>query len=62
MRCPDGIVLYIDDLDRCTHAQVYAILQAHLLLAFELFVVVGVDLNWMQQAIAASHEGTEGSR
>jgi hypothetical protein len=50
---PDRIVLYIDDLDRCTHAQVYAVLQAvHLLLAFELFVVVvGVDVNWVQEAL-----------
>ena len=50
---PDRIILYIDDLDRCTHAQVYAVLQAiHLLLAFELFVVVvGVDVNWIQESL-----------
>lgn len=51
---PDRIVLYIDDLDRCTHEQVYAVLQAiHLLLAFELFVVVvGVDVEWVTDAVA----------
>jgi hypothetical protein len=51
---PDRIVLYIDDLDRCTPEQVYAVLQAiHLLLAFELFVVVvGVDVKWVEDALA----------
>jgi hypothetical protein len=51
---PDRIVLYIDDLDRCTEEQVYAVLQAiHLLLAFELFaVVVGVDVAWVENALA----------
>jgi len=51
---PDRIVLYIDDLDRCSYDQVYAVLQAiHLLLAFELFVVVvGIDVTWVQDAIA----------
>ncbi|MEJ0017261.1 MAG: P-loop NTPase fold protein [Acetobacteraceae bacterium] len=51
---PDRIVLYIDDLDRCTEQQVYAVLQAiHLLLAFDLFVVVvGVDQGWVQNALA----------
>lgn len=50
---PERIVLYIDDLDRCSHDQVYAVLQAvHLLLAFELFVVVvGVDVAWVEEAI-----------
>jgi hypothetical protein len=51
---PDRIVIYIDDLDRCTPTQVYAVLQAvHLLLAFKLFVVVvGVDVNWVQDVLA----------
>lgn len=51
---PDRIVIYIDDLDRCTPEQVYAVLQAiHLLLAFKLFVVVvGVDVAWVQEALA----------
>lgn len=50
---PDRIILYIDDLDRCTSDQVYAVLQAiHLLLAFELFVVVvGVDVHWIEEAL-----------
>lgn len=51
---PERIVLYIDDLDRCTYEQVYAVLQAvHLLLAFKLFVVVvAVDVNWVTEALA----------
>ncbi|MDB5584245.1 MAG: P-loop domain protein [Bradyrhizobium sp.] len=58
LRVPDRIVLYIDDLDRCTHDQVYAVLQAiHLLLAFELFVVVvGVDVRWIEGAVAKHFE------
>ena len=49
----DRIVLYIDDLDRCPPKQVVDVLQAiHLLLAFELFVVVvGVDVRWVRQAL-----------
>jgi hypothetical protein len=55
---PDRIVLFIDDLDRCTHDQVYAVLQAiHLLLACELFVVVvGVDVRWIEGAVAKHFE------
>ncbi|MDP9571458.1 UNVERIFIED_ORG: hypothetical protein J2W66_001943 [Agrobacterium larrymoorei] len=51
---PDRIIIYIDDLDRCSPPQVYAVLQAiHLLLAFELFVVVvGVDVTWVEEALA----------
>jgi len=54
LKIPDRIVLYIDDLDRCTHQQVYDVLQAiHLLLAFELFVVVvGVDVRWVEEAVS----------
>ena len=53
-RVPARIVLYIDDLDRCTHEQVYKVLQAlHLLLAFRLFVViVAVDVAWVEAALA----------
>lgn len=49
----DRIVLYIDDLDRCPPKQVVAVLEAvHLLLAFELFVVVvGVDARWVRNAL-----------
>ncbi len=44
----DRIVLYIDDLDRCPSDQVVKVLEAvHLMLAFDLFiVVVGVDMRW----------------
>jgi hypothetical protein len=57
---PDRIVIYIDDLDRCTPAQVYAVLQAiHLLLAFKLFVVVvGVDVAWVREALARELRST----
>lgn len=55
---PDRIILYVDDLDRCTHEQVYRVLQAvHLLLAFRLFVVVvAVDMAWVEAAVATSIE------
>jgi hypothetical protein len=61
---PDRIVIYIDDLDRCTPAQVYAVLQAiHLLLAFKLFVVVvGVDVAWVQEVLASELPSTQGPR
>lgn len=47
------IVLYIDDLDRCPPAKVVEVLEAvHLLLAFELFVVVvAVDSRWLSSAL-----------
>ncbi len=47
------VVLYVDDLDRCPPAQVVAVLQAvHLLLAFDLFVVVlAVDPRWLERAL-----------
>ena len=49
----DRIILYIDDLDRCPPKQVIEVLQAiHLLLAFELFVVVvGVDPRWVSRSL-----------
>jgi hypothetical protein len=49
----DRIVLYIDDLDRCSPAQVVDVLQAvHLLLALDLFVVVvGVDPRWLLHSL-----------
>ena len=51
---PERIVIYIDDLDRCTQEQVQSVLQAvHLLLAFESFVVVvGVDQTRVAEALA----------
>lgn len=53
---PNRIVLYIDDLDRCPPDRVVDVLEAvHLLLSFELFVVVvAVDTRWLTSAL---HEG-----
>ncbi len=50
LETPERIVIYIDDLDRCSETKVYEVLQAiHLLLAFDLFVVVvGVDVGWVR--------------
>jgi hypothetical protein len=49
----DRIVLYIDDLDRCPADKVVDVLQAiHLLLAFDLFVVVvAVDPRWVSRSL-----------
>jgi WD40 repeat protein len=49
----DRIVLYIDDLDRCSPGRVVEVLQAiHLLLALPLFVVVvGVDPRWLLRSL-----------
>ena len=58
--CPiDRIVLYIDDLDRCSPQQVVDVLQAvHLLLALDLFVVVvGVDPRWLRRSLQNQYHG-----
>jgi Lipase (class 3)/KAP family P-loop domain len=49
----DRIILYIDDLDRCPPKRVVQVLEAiHLLLAFDLFVVVvGVDSRWVERSL-----------
>ncbi|MDF2235006.1 P-loop NTPase fold protein [Albimonas sp. CAU 1670] len=54
----ERIVLYIDDLDRCRDEQVVEVLEAiHLLLAFDLFVVVvGVDARWVEGALSRFYE------
>ena len=54
----ERIVLFIDDLDRCSHDKVVEVLQAvHLLLAFKLFVVVvGVDSRWLTRSLQAHYE------
>ncbi|MEV4052877.1 P-loop NTPase fold protein [Amycolatopsis sp. NPDC049688] len=54
----DRIVLYIDDLDRCSPSQVVDVLQAvHLLLAFDLFVVVvGVDPRWLLRSLSSHYD------
>lgn len=50
---PNRIVLYIDDLDRCPPEKVVEVLEAvHLLLSFEMFVVVvAVDSRWLTSAL-----------
>ncbi len=52
------IILYIDDLDRCPDDHVVKVLQAvHLLLAFDLFVVVvAVDSRWLSHALTKHFE------
>ena len=55
----DRVILYIDDLDRCSPEQVVKVLQlVHMLLAFELFVVVvGVDAHWVRHALERAVRG-----
>ncbi|AHH97053.1 hypothetical protein KALB_3689 [Kutzneria albida DSM 43870] len=54
----DRVVLYIDDLDRCGPKQVVEVLQAvHLLLAFDLFVVVvGVNPRLLLHSLGRHYE------
>lgn len=60
----DRIVLYIDDLDRCNEDIVVKVLEAiHLLLAFELFVVVvGVDPRWLNNALSEKYKTLFGQK
>ncbi|MFY1577387.1 caspase, EACC1-associated type [Verrucosispora sp. WMMD703] len=53
----DRIILYIDDLDRCSPTMVVRVLEAvHLLLALPLFVVVvGVDARWLIRSLREEH-------
>ena len=53
----DRVILYIDDLDRCKPEDVVRVLQlVHMLLAFELFVVVvAVDARWVEEALVNSY-------
>lgn len=55
----DRIVLFIDDLDRCPPERVCEVLEAiHLILAFELFVVVvGVDVRWVAKSLKKRYSG-----
>lgn len=57
------IVLYIDDLDRCPPKRVVEVLQAvHLLLAFDLFVVVvGVDARWLERSLERDYQDLIGA-
>lgn len=56
------IILYIDDLDRCSPQRVVELLAAvHLMLALELFVVVvAVDPKWLIRALRIHHHGLFG--
>jgi hypothetical protein len=53
----ERVILYIDDLDRCSAEKVVQVLEAvHLLLTFELFVVVvGVDSRWLLRSLRAHY-------
>lgn len=55
---PSRVVLYVDDLDRCSPRQVVDVLAAvHLLLAFRLFVVVvPIDPRWVLRCLSVHHE------
>lgn len=57
VRAVDRVILYIDDLDRCKPRDVVRVLQlVHMLLAFELFVVVvAVDARWVGEALRQSY-------
>ncbi|MBW8039032.1 MAG: hypothetical protein FVQ85_03435 [Planctomycetes bacterium] len=58
----DRIVLYVDDLDRCTSQRVVEVLQAvHLILGFKLFVVVvAVDSRWILHALREEYSAFGG--
>lgn len=57
----ERIILYIDDLDRCSAEQVVHVLEAvHLLLAFKCFVViVAIDARWLRRSLVLKHEQFE---
>ena len=57
LRALDRVILYVDDLDRCQPEDVVRVLQlVHMLLAFELFVViVAVDARWVEHALRQSY-------
>ena len=59
----DRIVVYIDDLDRCSPEIVVKVLEAvHLLLAFDfVVVVVGVDARWVGRALLEKYPTLLGS-
>jgi hypothetical protein len=64
LRSVDRVVLYIDDLDRCKPEDVVRVLQVvHMLLAFELFVVVvAVDARWVEESLKQNYQWLAGSR
>lgn len=53
----ERIVLYIDDLDRCSEDNVVQVLEAvNLIMAYPLFVVVvGVDYRWIRNSLIKKH-------
>jgi hypothetical protein len=54
----ERIILYIDDLDRCSDDRVVQVLEAvNLLMAYPLFVVVvGVDPRWVKNALTKKYK------
>jgi hypothetical protein len=58
VRPVDRVILYIDDLDRCRPQDVVRVLQVvHMLLAFELFVVVvAVDARWVEASLKQNYD------
>ncbi len=63
-RAVDRVILYVDDLDRCKPPEVVRVLQmVHMLLAFELFVVVvAVDARWIEESLINNYKwlGSDG--
>ena len=60
----DRVILYIDDLDRCKPEDVVRVLQVvHMLLAFELFVVVvAVDARWVDESLKQTYRWLKGGK
>ncbi|WP_339847615.1 P-loop NTPase fold protein [uncultured Dokdonia sp.] len=54
----ERIILYVDDLDRCSDDRVVQVLEAvNLLMAYPLFVVVvGVDPRWVKSALKKKYK------
>jgi hypothetical protein len=63
VRPVDRVILYIDDLDRCKPEDVVRVLQVvHMLLAFELFVVVvAVDARWVEESLRQNYKWLSGA-
>jgi len=59
----DRVILYVDDLDRCQPEDVVRVLQVvHMLLAFELFVVVvAVDARWVEESLVHNYTWLAGA-
>jgi hypothetical protein len=62
LKSVERVILYIDDLDRCKPMDVVRVLQlVHMLLAFELFVVVvAVDARWVEESLRQSYRWLSG--